>query len=73
MSVAATISVFSFLSLATPASYTLLSERGSGRIQAEQMERGSGRVSTNQAYRGSGRFNNDTAEQAYRGSGRLSA
>ena len=73
MSVAATISVFSFLNLATTAPNTLLSERGSGRIQTEHMERGSGRISTSQAYRGSGRFNNNPAEQAYRGSGRFSA
>ncbi|ESA35491.1 hypothetical protein N836_12355 [Leptolyngbya sp. Heron Island J] len=73
MSVAATISVFSLLTLATTAPNLLLSERGSGRIQTEHMERGSGRIGTEQTYRGSGRFNHDTVDQAYRGSGRLSA
>ncbi|MBX2864264.1 MAG: hypothetical protein KTR27_12000 [Leptolyngbyaceae cyanobacterium MAG.088] len=68
MSIAVTISVCNILGLAINNSNLIASERGSGRIQSEQIDRGSGRITTKLIDRGSGRI---TIEQAYRGSGRI--
>ena len=56
MSIAATISVFNFLGLATVDPNLLLAERGSGRIMNDTAYRGSGRITNDTAYRGSGRL-----------------
>lgn len=75
MSVAATISVFNILGLVVTSPDFLLTERGSGRIESEQIDRGSGRIMANQSDRGSGRVMADRGSgriMVYRGSGRIS-